>query len=824
MGAVKDDLLGLLTGGQETLAPNADLRAVAAKAATSAGIDPDFYVSLIDKGEGGFANPGGVSKKGARGPAQLMPDTAKELGVENVDDPSQNLAGGAKYLKSLLDRYHGNRRLAAAAYNAGPDAVDKAGGVPDYPETQAYVGRVLGTPNTDLGAVLGGAADDKSDKAYAEAFGGAAGQPAVPATIKAANGKLLYGDTGAAIPDAQANTIRTLDKGGLLDPNGEPGAARFPWVQRNPEDTFKPGEYFVDTTGSLKRVPGGDKSGAAPSIAEGLQQGVSDIELTGARLLPGSEQFGMRPALEANQLVYNANHEGDSFAQGGRFAGQLATTLPLGGVVGKGAGLAGGALVRAAPVAAPVLDFLAGKAAGNILVRGGSLAARGAGEGAVQGGLMSGANPNESLGNQIAHGAEAGAVLNPLLPGIGAVGKGAARMLEPFTETGRNKLIDRFLVERAAGGPTTPDLKAYVPGSNPTLAQATANPGLATLERGVKAINPSPFESLAASNQQARELALDAAKGDRQSLDDLIAARAAQTDPMRQAAFANTTQVDPKPVVDAIDQVLASPSGQRDAVVSALHNVREKLVKDDGTLQSDPEQLWGIRQAIGDMLSPLSAGTKSDGRLASRELMTIKDALDPVIEKGAPGFKGYLDAYSKASDAVDAQDFLQGLKWTDSRGSLTLGRVDSAIDRIEKARSKGGSNPAKGIPDATMQAIFALRDDLRRQANSDLGRGSGSDTVQKLATNQLVDTLAVPAAVGLGLHGPLGAAALGIGKLAYGAKNRALMDSLAEKLVNAPMGASAFQPPSARNKLLDYGQRALVPVGVAGANNLLLPH
>ncbi len=110
-------------------------------AARTHGLDPRL-VDLVIRMESGY-NPRAVSAKGASGVMQLMPDTASLYGVRNVFDPLQNIRAGVRYLRDLIERFNSDISLALAAYNAGPKAVERHGGVPPYDETRNYVKAIL---------------------------------------------------------------------------------------------------------------------------------------------------------------------------------------------------------------------------------------------------------------------------------------------------------------------------------------------------------------------------------------------------------------------------------------------------------------------------------------------------------------------------------------------------------------------------------------------------------------------------------------------------------------------------------------------------------
>ena len=134
-GFVPDEVI------DEIVAAEGDVRMLARATAERYGLDPELVLVVVAV-ESNF-EPRAVSKKGAQGLMQLMPATAGDLGVTDALDPATNLDGGARYLQALLRLYKGDLRKALAAYNAGPGAVARHGGVPPYRETQEYVRKIM---------------------------------------------------------------------------------------------------------------------------------------------------------------------------------------------------------------------------------------------------------------------------------------------------------------------------------------------------------------------------------------------------------------------------------------------------------------------------------------------------------------------------------------------------------------------------------------------------------------------------------------------------------------------------------------------------------
>jgi soluble lytic murein transglycosylase-like protein len=136
---------GFVPGGPHSMDQSALHRLVMQNAQVEH-LSPALVSAMIETESHG--DPSAVSRSGARGLMQLMPDTASLYAVDNAFDPNENVSGGCRYMHDLLVRYHNNVSLALAAYNAGPGAVDASHGVPPFAETRGYVARVTAALRT----------------------------------------------------------------------------------------------------------------------------------------------------------------------------------------------------------------------------------------------------------------------------------------------------------------------------------------------------------------------------------------------------------------------------------------------------------------------------------------------------------------------------------------------------------------------------------------------------------------------------------------------------------------------------------------------------
>ncbi len=169
--------------------PSAPLTETVDRIARQNQISPQLVHSVI-RAESNY-DPNAVSPKGALGLMQLIPATARRFGVSDVFDPADNIQGGARYLKHLLDLYKGDEALALAAYNAGEGAVSRYGGVPPFPETQNYVAKVRqhldgpATPKETGPATSAVQTDDAAEGVPAEVYNPIR-------EVKDANGRIYY--------------------------------------------------------------------------------------------------------------------------------------------------------------------------------------------------------------------------------------------------------------------------------------------------------------------------------------------------------------------------------------------------------------------------------------------------------------------------------------------------------------------------------------------------------------------------------------------------------------------------------------------------------
>jgi hypothetical protein len=576
--------------------------------------------------------------------------------------------------------------------------------------------------------------------------------------------------------------------------------------------------------------------GAQGLVGKGLQkvgEAVAPDQQSIAGLVRGKKDRGMiqsagdwlvndaeagRNKLAGELTPYKDAHP---FATG---AGQVGTdiivTLPVGGLVASGMRAAAPALVRvgaSAPVVqrlatavetggfrtgTPAATTLAGKAA--------DMGVRAAG-GAITGGASSAVVNPEEAGT----GALIGAALPPALAGTGRVagyaGNALKALAQPFTEAGQGAIAGNILAKIGAGGPMAVNAAELVPGSRPTLAEATGNAGIAGLQRVARDLRPNAFAAREGENAAARTAAFDGIAGN----NALMAAAGAARDDAAGALYGQAFTADAmrRNLAQGAQQMRAPFSGVglsgaaddlatpglrelasrpmfKQAVDDAKRLAANKGVKLDDPLQS-LEGLHYVKLALDDALNPTAKTAM--GRNASGAVMDMRDRLAAELAEVSPLYGNARQTFAEMSQPINAMESLQGLRLTDARGNMTLAKVQNSIAALERARSAPGVDAAKSVSKEQLDTLYAIRDDLLRQDSLGAGRSVGSNTFQNIATNNLLSEL---------LPGPLSALAqskvggvLGqAGRLIYSGPNEAIRNRLVDLMLDPAMAQSALGP------------------------------
>lgn len=322
-----------------------------------------------------------------------------------------------------------------------------------------------------------------------------------------------------------------------------------------------------------------------------------------------------------------------------------------------------------------------------------------------------------------------------------SAGRFGKELVSPFFRFGQEGIAGNTLASQAddpiAAASRLAQADDVLPGSRQTTGTASKDRGLMAVEKAKAAQNPAEFSARRSEQNAARQTAIDDVAGTEADVVAARAARDAETGQMREAALSQGGAAPIQNVTQKIDDILASPVGERKVVKAALTEFRDQL---DG--KTEPARLYEIRKDLGDAMAGKLGGDKAVYALARKQLIEVRDALDDAIEQGAPGFKAYLKRYSDSSKPIDNMEVLQEIQRraglaapdiTTGRDVLSQSKFRQAINRAEQ------SGDLKNLTAAQRETLAAVQADL------DLGAGMaqalktpGSDTFQNASVANLI--------------------------------------------------------------------------------------
>ncbi len=493
----------------------------------------------------------------------------------------------------------------------------------------------------------------------------------------------------------------------------------------------------------------------------------------------------------------------------GKLGAELAGTWGVGGVVGntlgRGASAVGAsdAVANALATSARTGGFSTGMPAASTF--GGSVANMGTrmAGGAATGGATAGMiNPADA-----GTGAIIGGALPLALTGVAKAGATTGRMLyslaQPFTTAGQERLAGGIMNRFSKDGRTALDNAEHVIGSRPTLAEATGNAGLASLQRNVGDTVPGAtnrFLDRQVENAAARTSAFDEVAGDTGKLDFFRNERSAAGGSLYEQALTADTSANLTPYIKGqISQLLKRPS------ITEARKTAQRWAKERGERPSFDGNMRGLhdmKTAIDDQISEAVRAGKGG---EAKALAATQDKLLDVMEKLSPAYKEARVTYAEMSKPINQMEVLQGLRLTDAKGNMTLSKVQNAIDGLERKMTGPGTDAAKSLTDAQVGTLRAIRDDLLRKTNLDAGKAAGSNTLQNIATDNIVSS-ALPEKAAEIVGGKVGGVAGQLGRLMYSGPNDAVRNRLADMMLDPEMAKRAMD--AAGRPILD-GRRAM---------------
>lgn len=427
---------------------------------------------------------------------------------------------------------------------------------------------------------------------------------------------------------------------------------------------------------------------------------------------------------------------------------------------------------------------------------------------------------------------------------------GMGTLARPFTRSGQAQLAANVL-RRETTNPQAASLNLanaapLVPGSFRTAGEASGDPGLLALEKGVRARNPGPFGSRISAQNAARQTELAKLGGTDADVAAAESARDQATAPMRQAAFASGQKLAPatppapkqsaildeggnpfpssrgaastgpsiKGVHDTIASILSSPQGAREAISKTM-NWAKGLIGDN----TDPERLYEVRKdlqlAQHGKLQPPGPDAPNASTLAQArgQLGKVVSSLDDAIESVSPGYKAYLARYSEMSHPIDQMETIQELQRKTSSGLdtatghpfLSAPQFSRQLDNV--LASDNRPFPLRLTPDQTNR-LLAIREDLQRGGalSSPTVRAPGSDTFQNFMTGSRLGS-------GLTRHIPL------VGKYLGG------INDFVDQRVNEALSDAMLDPQRAAALLLRGRPQLPLKTAIGGAaRRLALPY